>query len=292
MEYLDFLSNILNYEIGSFGDINLSVGLILYLILSIVFVIFISGYIKKIVVKKILAGRDFDFGTRDAIGTIVKYFVLILGFTTVLQTSGINLSALGFVAGALGIGIGFGLQNITSNFISGLIILFERPVKVGDRVEIGDVIGSIVKISARSTTVVTNDNIAYIVPNSEFIENKVINWSFTDTKIRLGFDVGVSYNEDPEKVRAILLRIAKENPNVLNTPEPLIIFDEFGDSSLNFILYVWTSEFINRPKILKSELYFEIFKAFKKEGIEIPFPQRDLHVRSTEIPLFPDNIKN
>jgi small-conductance mechanosensitive channel len=283
MEQLDFIIEILNQKIFHLGSLHFSLGLLIYLIFGILTVVVISRYIKKFIVAKVLANRDFDYGTRDAIGTIAKYLVMIIGFSVILQTSGINLSALGFVAGALGIGIGFGLQNITSNFISGLIILFERPVKVGDRVEIGEVAGNIVKISARSTTVVTNDNIAYIVPNSKFIEDKVINWSFNDTRVRLGFKVGVSYKEDPEKIREILLKVASENKDVLQDPPPMVIFDKFGESSLDFKLLVWTTEYINRPMILKSHLYFEIFKQFKLKGIEIPFPQRDLHLKSSDI---------
>jgi small-conductance mechanosensitive channel len=291
MEQLDFIIEFLNKNIFHLGSVHFSLGLLIYLIFGILCILIFSNYLKKFIVQKVLANRDFDYGTRDAIGTIAKYMVIIIGFSIVLQTSGINLSALGFIAGALGIGIGFGLQNITSNFISGLIILFERPVKVGDRVEIGGVRGDIVKISARSTTVVTNDNIAYIVPNSKFIEGEVINWSFTDTKVRLGFDVGVSYKEDPEIVREILLKIASKNEDVLENPPPMVIFDKFGDSSLNFKLLVWTTEFINRPAVLKSILYFEIFKQFKLKGIEIPFPQRDLHLKSSEID-FGKNSKN
>jgi small-conductance mechanosensitive channel len=187
---------------------------------------------------------------------------------------------LSLLAGALGVGIGFGLQNITDNFISGLIILFEKPIKVGDRIEVGDVNGDVLTISVRATTVLTNDNISIIVPNSEFISQKVINWSHNDRNIRFRFAVGVSYKEDPRKVEQVLLKVADENPNVLKKPEPSVFFDNFGDSSLDFTLAVWTDRYIDKPGQLKSQLYFEIFKQFTENGIEIPFPQRDIHIKT------------
>jgi small-conductance mechanosensitive channel len=199
-----------------------------------------------------------------------------------MQTVGINLSTLTILAGALGVGIGFGLQNITNNFVSGIIILFERPIKVGDRIQVGDVYGDVVSISMRSTTVVTNDNISVIVPNSEFISSTVVNWSHTDRNVRFNIPVGVAYKEDPEKVRDLLLQIAGNEEGVLKKPVPDVLFDEFGDSSLNFNLRVWTDTYTTTPGILKSRLYFEIFKKFKEQNIEIPFPQRDLHIKNNE----------
>jgi len=226
-------------------------------------------------------------GTRLSIGTIVKYILILAGVFSILQTNGIDLSAFGVLAGAIGVGMGFGLQNITNNFISGLIILFEQPIKVGDRIEVGDVNGDVIKISARSTMVVTNDNITIVVPNSQFIDNQVINWSHSDRMVRFNFPVGVAYREDPEKIRRILLEVAKDNKGVLESPESDVLFEEYGDNSINFNLRVWTSEYVNRPKVLKSQLYYEIFRRFKEQGVEIPFPQRDLHLRSGF-----ENLKN
>jgi len=206
--------------------------------------------------------------------------VVIIGAFVIIQSVGINLGSLNVLAGALGVGIGFGLQNVANNFISGLIILFERPIKVGDRIDVGNIAGDVVKISARSTMVNTNDNISVIVPNSEFINQRVINWSHNDRNIRFHVPVGVSYNEDPAQIKKILLDVAENNMNVLKRPAPDVLFTEYGDSSLNFDLMVWTSTYINKPIILKSQLYYEIFEKFKEYNIEIPFPQRDLHIRS------------
>ena len=135
----------------------------------------------------------------------------------------------------------------------------------------------------RSTTIITNDNISIIVPNSEFISSKVINWSHTDRNVRFNFPVGVSYNSDPERVRKILMEVAEENEGVLKNPAPDVLLEEYGDSSINFTLRVWTNEYITRPNILKSQLYFLAFKKFKEAGIEIPFPQRDIHVKNDSI---------
>jgi small-conductance mechanosensitive channel len=212
-------------------------------------------------------------------GTIFRYILMVLGFTIILQFLGVDLSALTIIASALGVGVGFGLQNITNNFVSGIIILFERPIKVGDRIEVADVSGDVVKISMRSTTILTNDNIAIIVPNSEFISSTVINWSHTDRNVRFNFPVGVSYKSDPEVVRKILLEVAQKNDGVLKKPAPDVLLNEYGDSSINFTLRVWTSEYITQPFVLKSQLYFSAFEKFKEHGIEIPFPQRDIHVK-------------
>ncbi len=205
---------------------------------------------------------------------------MLIGVLVILGTAGIDLTTLNVLAGAVGIGVGFGLQTITNNFISGLIILFERPVKVGDRIQVGDVTGDVVRIGARATTIRTNDNIEIIVPNADFISSQVINWSHSDREVRLHIPVGVSYSSNPEEVRDILLEVAASHHGVLTHPPPDVVFMEFGDSSLNFDLRVWTSDYITKPKILRSDLNFAIRKEFRSRGVEIPFPQRDIHVRS------------
>lgn len=278
--FFEIMNDFLSQKLFSIGESSLTVGLLITLVFSLFLLLIISEFVRKILVNRVLSKYQIERGTRQSVGTIVKYVIIIAGLVSILQTNGIDLSAFGILAGALGVGIGFGLQNITNNFISGLIILFEQPIKVGDRIEVGDISGDVIKISARSTTIVTNDNISVIVPNSQFIDSQVINWSHNDRNIRFNFPVGVSYNEDPEKVKAILIEVAKANEGVLASPSPDVLFDDFADSSLNFYLRVWTSEYINKPKVLKSQLYYEIFRRFKEEGIEIPFPQRDIHIIS------------
>jgi len=277
---VDWFERIMNYSLFQLGESSLTIGLIITLVSSLILLFVISEWLRKILVNKILKRYQLEVSTRQSIGTMMKYFLILAGLFSILQTTGIDLSAFGILAGAIGVGIGFGLQNITNNFISGLIILFEQPIKIGDRIEVGDVSGDVIKISARSTMIVTNDNISIIVPNSQFIDSQVINWSHNDRNIRFNFPVGVSYKENPEKIKNVLLQVAKANEGVLSNPAPDVIFEEFGDNSLNFNLRVWTSEYISKPKVLRSLLYYEVFKRFSEEGIEIPFPQRDIHIKS------------
>lgn len=279
---LDWLKAALQIELFQLGESQFTTKTLLLLIFSFFLLFFFSGMIRRVLANKIFPRYKIDVGVGQAIATIVKYTLIVIGVVIIFQTSGIDLSALGILMGALGVGIGFGLQYITNNFISGIIILSERPVKVGDRVEIDGLAGNIVKISARATTILTNDNIAVIVPNSDFINKQVINWSHNDKKVRISFPVGVSYKEDPERIRKILLSVVDDNPGVMKEPRPYIRFDQFGDSSLNFNVMVWTSDYIDRPSALKSELYYAVFKAFREHNVEIPFPQRDIHIKSGE----------
>ena len=279
-ELLSWLKATWNFEWFSLGESPFTTKTFLLLIFSLFLLFYLSAKIRKILVNRIFPRYGLEIGISQSIATILRYVLIIIGLIIIFQTIGIDLSAIGLLIGALGVGIGFGLQNITNNFISGLIILFERPIKVGDRIEIDDLAGNIVDISARATTIITNDNIAVIVPNSDFINNRVINWSHNNKEVRLNFPVGVSYNEDPEKIRKLLTEVVNENNGVLSSPEPYIRFEGFGDSSLNFDVLVWTSEYIDRPKILRSELYYEIFAKFKEHNIEIPFPQQDIHLKS------------
>jgi small-conductance mechanosensitive channel len=278
--FAEWLKAVLEVGIFPIGDNLFTVKTFLVISISLFLLFFLSARLKGLMLKKIFPRYKMDPGVSLSIATIVRYIIVTVGFIIILQTTGIDLSALGILMGALGVGIGFGLQNITNNFISGIIILFERPIKIGDRIEIGKVAGNIVSISARATTIITNDNIAVVVPNSDFINSTVINWSLNDRNVRFNFPIGVSYKEDPAKIKKLLLEVAGANTGVLATPPPDVLFDEFGDSSLNFILRVWTSEFSDKPKVLKSQLYYTVFEKFREHGIEIPFPQRDLHLKS------------
>ncbi|GAB5522162.1 MAG: hypothetical protein Roseis2KO_00340 [Roseivirga sp.] len=241
---------------------------------------YLSGKFKSVFVKQILSKYSDDIGVSQSIGTIIQYVLLIIGGLIVIQNSGINLGSLNVLAGALGVGIGFGLQNIANNFISGLIILFERPVKVGDRIDVGSITGDVIKISSRATTINTNDNISIIIPNADVINKQVVNWSHNDRNVRFGIPVGVAYKEDPAVIKKILTEVASAHPGVLKKPAPEVLFVQYGDSSLDFDLKVWTNRYTDRPIVLKSELYYRIFQKFKEQNIEIPYPQRDLHIRS------------
>lgn len=281
-DLLDWLNHAINFKLFSLGGSDFTTKTFLWLVFSFFLLFMVAGKIKKFLVKKVFPRYNLDVGVSESVGKIIQYILIVIGLVIIFQTTGINLSALGVLMGALGVGIGFGLQGITNNFLSGLIILFERPVKVGDRVEIEGLEGNIIKIAGRATTILTNDNIAVIVPNSDLINKRVVNWSHNNRRVRINVPVGVSYKEDPFVVRSILVSVAKKNTAVLESPEPYVRFDEYGDSSLNFSLLVWSREYSDKPKILRSELYYDIFAAFREHGIEIPFPQRDVHIIKEE----------
>ena len=279
-DIFEFIKKYSGIHLFNLGNNPVTVWMLLYFFFLIFILFYGTAKLKKWLIYTALARTSLDLGVRVAMGTIFRYVLMVIGFIIIVQYLGVDLSVLTIIAGALGVGVGFGLQNITNNFVSGIIILFERPIKVGDRIEVGNVSGDVIRISMRSTTIITNDNISIIVPNSEFISSKVINWSHTDRNVRFNFPIGVSYNSDPEKVREILLKVAEENEGVLKNPVPDVLLDEYGDSSINFTLRVWTSDYITRPYVLKSQLYYSTFKKFKESGIEIPFPQRDIHVKN------------
>lgn len=246
-----------------------------------------SKFVKNRIIIRILRKINIEEGLQFAMGRITHYIIVTIGIVLAFQFIGIDLSGLAVILGFLSVGIGFGLQNITSNFISGLILLFERPIKVGDRVTVNDTEGDVENINMRSTTIKTLNNISIIVPNSDFISSSVINWSHGDSKIRVDLDIGVSYNSDLDLVLQVLKDIAHSNKEVLDDPEPEVHLREFGDSSWNMKLRVW----IPNPKrhyYVRSDINCEIVRKFRENKIEIPYPQRDLHLRSA-VPVQTNN---
>ena len=272
--------DVLFEPIARVGKSDISVFNLFQVLIFIVVVFFLAHASRRVLLNQILRQTPLDLGIQHAIATFTQYIVIAFGFLVGLQTAGIDLSALTILAGAVGVGVGLGLQNIANNFISGIIILFERPIKIGDRIEVGAVNGDVVHIAARSTTVRTNDNIAIIIPNSSFISSNVINWSHGDSKVRFRVPVGVAYGSDVRLVERLLLEVAKENENVLENPPAAVRFLEFGDSALEFELRVWSSRLLHRKGLLISQLNFGIYEKFKQHQIEIPFPQRDLHFKT------------
>jgi small-conductance mechanosensitive channel len=290
-EYLAPVFNLLNYNLFALGDAKITPLSILYLILLTAVLFFISRKLRDFLVEGVLTRTHLDLGARQAVGTIARYFVLFVGFLVILQTVGINLTTLNVLAGAIGIGVGFGLQNVASNFISGLIILLERPVQVGDRIEVDDVHGKVISVGARSTHIRTNDNITIIVPNSKIISENVINWSFENNTVRFRVPVGVSYDSDLRIVKKLLLDVAEKNGDVLGEPKPAVRLIEFGDSAINLELWVWTREKLHRKTVMISDLNFAVWETFRKNNIEIPFPQTDLHIRSGNLKMKNDRVE-
>jgi len=282
-DYLDPFFGTLNYRIFTLGDAQITPLNIIYLIVLTGLLFWLSNKFKNIFVERVLGKTHLDLGARVAIGTIVRYVVLLVGTLIIVQTVGIDLTTLNVLAGAVGIGVGFGLQNVASNFISGLIILFERPVKVGDRIQVGEVDGKVTAIGARATTVRTNDNITIIVPNSKFISENVVNWSFANQSVRFRVPIGVAYDSDLNLVKKLLLEVADENADVLKEPKAAVRLIEFGDSAIDLQLWVWTTEKLQRKTVLISRLNFAIWEKFRANDIEIPFPQTDLHIKTGRI---------
>ncbi len=283
---------VLNYNIFALGDAKITPLSIIYLALLTVLLFYLSNKLRNLLIDRALKHTTLDVGARQAIGTITRYLLLFFGLLIILQTVGINLTTLNVVAGAVGIGVGFGLQNIASNFISGLIILTERPVKAGDRIVVGDVDGMVVSIGARSTKVKTNDDITIIVPNSKFISENVINWSYDDKKVRFHVPVGVAYDSDVEQVKKSLLKVARENSDVLEAPEPSVRLIKFDDSALSMELWVWSESRLQSKSVLFSDLNFAILDEFRRNNIEIPFPQTDLNIRNGQFEFKDKMISN
>lgn len=218
---------------------------------------------------RVLGKTKMDLGMRQTIGSLVHYMALFVGFIILLQTVGIDLSALTVLLGALGIGISFGLQTVTTNFISGLIIMFERPIKLGDRIQIGDITGEVVDISLRATTVVTNEGISIFVPNSQFVTSNVVNWTHNGRTVGLKFPINLSMKSDPKAVQQTILEAVKNCRGVLPSPPPLILLDEIAGESMKFSIRVWTKEYFAFPDTLRSELNLAISGQLKNSGLDV-----------------------
>ena len=242
-------------------------------------ILVLNAVFQRMVLQRVLRHTRLSQGLQFAIAKILGYLVVIFAFYGVLVANGVNLSSLAVVAGAFGLGIGFGLQNVVANFVSGIVLLAERPIEIGDRVEVEGVAGRVTRISLRATTIQTNDNISIIVPNLQLTSNAVTNWSHGGPRVRMRVSVGVAYGTDPEQVREVLLQAARSHRDVLKEPAPTVYFDSFGDSAINFELAVWTDTMTHAPRRLRSDLNFLIERALRESAIEIPFPQRVVHHR-------------
>jgi small-conductance mechanosensitive channel len=219
-----------------------------------------------------LTHTSMDRGHQYAFVRVAGYIIFALGLIIGLDTTGLNLSSLMVVGGALGVGIGFGLQNIVANFVAGIVILWEGPIQLGDFIDIGNTHGEVIRIGARGTWVRTFDNEIIIVPNSEFINGRVANWTANDRTVRFTVPVGVSYDSDLDHVRSVLLDIAKRNENVLEDPAPAVLVTGFGDNSVDVSLRVSTTSMADRTGALKSDLFMEIFRVFREKKIALPYP--------------------
>ena len=257
----------------------ITMGDVLMFIFWVIILYFVILVLLKRVLRKTIRRLTSAQVDNITIANAISLTLFIISFLILLSFHGIDLTALSVFGGLLGVGIGFGLQNIANNFISGIIIFFEKPIKRGDRVQMDDLEGNIKRISFRSTAVRTNDNFTIIVPNSYFLQNKIINWSHSDSRVRLHLPIGIGYREDLDKVREIMLQAAKENKNVLKEPVSDVIFENVGASALNLTLRFWTEKYTSYPRDLKSELYFAVYTRLRDNDIEMAYPQLDIWFR-------------
>lgn len=277
--YFAKLNLFLSYELIKIGEVILTPRKVIIALFALWFFHMLSHSVER-AIRKTLLKKDFDPGAKTSIERFARYGVFTIGIFISLSYIGVNLRTLETFGAVLGVGIGFGLQNITQNFISGLILLTERPIKRGDLVVVDGVTGRVLDIRARSTLVLTRDDVVIIVPNSEFITKQVVNQSFSGEKIRYSINVGVAYGSDIKKVQEILLSIVENHPQVLKSPPPSVQFRNFGSSSLDFSVFIWLSELWFHERIL-SDIRVEIDRLFRENSIQIPFQQMDLHVKTT-----------
>ncbi|CAB5079409.1 Potassium efflux system KefA protein / Small-conductance mechanosensitive channel [Olavius algarvensis associated proteobacterium Delta 3] len=261
------------------GKMSFSVMGVFYAILVLLATHVAARFWRQFFRSQFLSRSGMEEGLQRSIATISVYVLWAFGILIALHVFGLNTASLAVAFGAIGIGIGFGLQNIVNNLVSGIILLFERPIQVGDDVEINGIWATVKKINVRATVVQTYDNASLIIPNSEFISSQVTNWSFKDKRVRRNIHVGVAYGSDVELVRKTILEVVDAIPDVLYHPKPEVLFLDFGDSALIFRLRVWV--FIDRFMATESQIRFEIDKKFRERDIVIAFPQRDIHIRST-----------
>ncbi|MEL6494288.1 MAG: mechanosensitive ion channel domain-containing protein [Cyanobacteria bacterium J06623_7] len=271
-------------SVFNLGGTDFSIIRLLVLIFLFVGIIFLSNYVTNLLRSNLLQVTRMTRGSQEIISIITKYGLICLFTVILLQANGINLSSLALIGSALGVGIGFGFQDIARNFASGIVLLFERSIQVGDFIQVGEHLGVVEEVRTRSIVLKTLDRISIIVPNSRFLSDEVINWNHRRSVTRIHLPIGVAYGSDVKKVKSALLQAAAEHLEVLRNPTPQVLFTGFGDSSLDFELLIWTAD-PSRQAPLKSDLCFRIDELFHEQQIDIPFPQRDINLKAEDLPL-------
>ncbi len=289
------VKNIIYYPLASFGDSAFTLAILFKVLLYIIIGFILLRFFRKWLTAFLTKRTKLSEGASYSIATLIYYLGGFLVFLTALSAAGFNLGQMMIVFGALGVGIGFGLQNIANNFISGMILLVDRTLTVGDSISLNDgTNGKVIKLAMRYTVIRTNGGYDIIVPNSELIANRVTSMTFDDNYLRIEIPFGVSYDSDPEQVKEITLEVANNVKHTINreSQKSAVLFTGFGDSSLDFILRVWVFIYDRyRPYAIRSDYYFKLFKAFKEAGIEIPFPQRDLNIKApNQLPFMSESV--
>lgn len=266
----------LTAELGR-GSISFSAGNVIEFVLTVWLAYLLSSFIRFVLREDVYPHTQMTRGISYAVSSLLNYAIIALGFLLGLGVLGLDLTKVTILAGAFGVGIGFGLQSIVNNFVSGLILLFERPIHVGDIVEIGDLLGEVSRIGIRASTVRTYRGADIIVPNAQLITERVTNWTLSDRRRRIDLPVGVDYGSPPEKVVEVLETVARGHPLILKDPAPQAVFLAFGDSAINFELRAWTNRFERWPTI-RTELAVALYAALHAAGMTFPFPQREVRV--------------
>lgn len=290
MPSLETIARWMNLPLFTVGSVSVRLGGLASAVLVFFGILALSAILRRVVANRLVRRLGLQAGVAYAIGRVLHYALVFLGFILAAQCVGLDLGSLAVVVGFLSVGIGFGLQNVTANFIAGLILLFERPISVGDFVTVDDQIGTVTAIGIRSTRIRTLDNVSIIVPNNRFVDGQVVNWSRGDARVRIHVPVGVAYGSDVPRVVETLLAVARAHPEVLAEPSPTVQFRRFGDSSLDFELLPWIAKPERQNSIL-SELNVAVAVAFRAAGIQIPFPQRDVHIRTAPPPSAADRSR-
>jgi small-conductance mechanosensitive channel len=273
------VGNFLSTRLFRVGETQVTVSSLLLSAAIIAGSFLVSRLARNFVADRLLGKTRLAAGTRYAIGRVLGYVILFLGFLVALQPLGVNAATLAVFGGALGIGLGFGLQDIVKNFVAGLVILIERPIQIGDSIEIGEVVGDVTEIRARATVVRTNDDVSLIVPNSKFISDTVVNRSFRHPRVRYRIPVTVAAGNAPDAVEAALLEAARKSDNVLADPAPKVWFDSFGEAGMRFELLCWTSRLLHSAGAFRSEINRLVYEALTSHGIVLPTPQLDVRLQ-------------
>jgi len=269
---------VLTYPIA-LGQISITLGSILLFLFSVYVAFWVARTVRLVLRDEVLPKMELPRGVDNSISSLSYYALVLIGLMVALAAAGFETSQFAIVFGALGVGIGFGLQNVVNNFVSGLILMFERPIQPGDVVEVSGTSGKVLAIGMRATTLTTFDGADVVVPNGTLLSEKLINWTLSDMNRRIDVEVGVAYGSNPRRVMALLNEVALGTPGIVPTPAPAIVFKGFGASSLDFGIRAWTNDFGDWVTI-RTEMTARVYEALTKEGIEIPFPQQALHLRS------------
>ncbi len=265
------------------GESRISLLLVLKLLITVVFFWILAIGLSNFIEQRLKNFEHFSLSARVALAKTSKFLLIGIAIFVALDAAGVDLTALAVFSGAVGVGIGFGLQRISSNFISGFILLFDRSIKPGDVITIRDKFGWVQELCARYIVVRDRDGVETLIPNENLVTSEVINWSYSDEAVRMKLRIQISYNDDPEEAMALMLACAKASPRVLDEPAPLTRLMEFGDNGISLELRIWIRDPENGLGGVRSEVNLAMWKAFKKAGITIPFPQRDIHIKEASV---------